>query len=83
MLSPEEQTILRRLALLRGAFDLEMGCTVVANAVLPVSDVAIGIGRLAAKSLIAVELEHEPVENRLLDRSRTEIETNQYLPSPL
>lgn len=70
MLAPEEQTILRRLALLRGAFDIEMGRKMVADAALPASDVAIGIGRLAAKSLIVVEIEHDCVEYRLLETTR-------------
>ena len=70
MLAPEEQTILRRLALLRGAFDLDLACTVAADAALPASNVPIGISRLAAKSLIVVELEHDPVDYRLLETTR-------------
>jgi predicted ATPase len=67
LLSEPERVILRRLAIFAGAFRLEAVSAVVANPELPQSEVVEGLANLAAKSLVAAEVDGRVARYRLLD----------------
>ncbi|MEJ0016020.1 MAG: winged helix-turn-helix domain-containing protein [Acetobacteraceae bacterium] len=70
MLSAAEQAILRRLAVLRGAFSLESARAVAADAHLAEEQVILGISNLVAKSLLTTQTGQEPVTYRMLETMR-------------
>ncbi len=71
ILSAEEQTILRRLAVFRSGFSLESAVAVAADAAITGVQVMNGIANLAAKSLVTADVSGAAVQYRLLDITRT------------
>jgi predicted ATPase/DNA-binding winged helix-turn-helix (wHTH) protein len=68
LLSAEEAALLRAVSVFAGAFDIE-GASYVSN--IAPGGAAEGLAQLAAKSLIATEVEAESVAYRLLETTRT------------
>jgi predicted ATPase/DNA-binding winged helix-turn-helix (wHTH) protein len=71
ILSPSEQQVLRRLAVFAGGFDLEAASAVVADGATADSDVLEGVTSLAAKSLLAVDIDGDAILYKLLELTRT------------
>ncbi|QXI26021.1 ATP-binding protein [Pseudomonas vanderleydeniana] len=71
LLSPTEQTCLRRLGIFRGGFTLASAAAVIMGANVEVSEVFAAITQLVAKSLLNVEVGDEDVFYRLLDTTRS------------
>ena len=73
LLSPEEQTILRRLGAFTGSFDLSAGTAVAGHSGLDPDCIFAGILSLAAKSLLVVEkpADGSRTHYRLLETTRT------------
>lgn len=67
-LSPQDQRVLRRLAVFRGSFSLACVEAVVADA--PADDALLAVSNLAGKSLLAVDIHREPVRYRMLEMTR-------------
>jgi predicted ATPase/DNA-binding winged helix-turn-helix (wHTH) protein len=70
ILSAEEQTILRRLAVFRGGFSLESAVAVAAGAAISTTQAMDDIANLAAKSLVTADVSRAAVQYRLLDLTR-------------
>lgn len=70
LLSDAEKAVLRRLAIFRNVFTLEAAADVAANEALTAEDVHDAVGNLAAKSLVAVEINAEGARHRLLESTR-------------
>jgi predicted ATPase len=70
LLSEPERVILRRIAIFAGAFRLEAASAVVASPELAQSEVVEGLANLAAKSLVAAEVDGRVARYRLLDTTR-------------
>jgi predicted ATPase len=70
LLSEPERVILRRIAIFAGTFRPAAACAVVASPELPQSEVVEGLADLAAKSLVAAEVDGRVVRYRLLDTTR-------------
>jgi predicted ATPase/DNA-binding winged helix-turn-helix (wHTH) protein len=70
LLSPPEQTILRRLAVFVGRFDLPSACAVTVDEAVDGPRAFEGLVNLAAKSLIAVDVTCEKVLYRMLETQR-------------
>ncbi len=70
LLSPEERTVLRRLAIFVGGFTLELARAVVADGDGSVSDLAESVASLVTKSLVAAELGGGEGRFRLLETTR-------------
>jgi hypothetical protein len=66
-LAEPERVILRRLSIFAGAFSLEAASTVAASPKLAPLEVVDGLSNLAAKSLVAAEVEGPVARYRLLD----------------
>ncbi|RZL35788.1 MAG: hypothetical protein EOP35_12385 [Rubrivivax sp.] len=71
LLSPVEQTVLRRLSVFRSSFTAEMAEQVVADAGLDAAEVQDVLLDLVAKSLVAPGRGDDPGQRRLLDTTRT------------
>jgi predicted ATPase/DNA-binding winged helix-turn-helix (wHTH) protein len=71
LLSPCEQTCLRRLGVFRGGFTLESAAAVIVGERIEPSEVFGSITQLVAKSLVNVEVGDEEVFYRLLDTTRS------------
>jgi predicted ATPase len=71
LLTPPEQTVLRRLSVFTGVFDLEMARTVAAGEDLSDAVAVEAVAGLVAKSLIAVEARGRAPSYRLLEATRT------------
>src|ERR1700674_5491591 len=69
-LEPDEQMVLRRLAIFTGAFDLKAAQSVVAFDGLPSSEVIDHIASLAQKSLVVATINDAGAIYRLLDTTR-------------
>jgi predicted ATPase/DNA-binding winged helix-turn-helix (wHTH) protein len=70
LLSDSEQTILRRVGVFVGSFDLQSARAVAADEQVVAADVFEGLANLAAKSLLVVDVTGEKVLYRLLDMPR-------------
>ena len=70
LLSPDEQTMLRRLAVFAGSFSLQAVEQVCADERLPRSDVLDCLGRIVDKSLVQVERSGRRSRYRLLETIR-------------
>jgi predicted ATPase len=70
LLSPDEQTMLRRLAVFAGSFSLSAVEQVCADELLPRSDVLDCLGRIVDKSLVQVEAAGPRSRYRLLETIR-------------
>jgi predicted ATPase/DNA-binding winged helix-turn-helix (wHTH) protein len=70
LLSQEEQTVFRRLAIFVGGFTLEAASAVAANAVETESDIADTVANLVMKSLVVADLGDKEVRFRLLETMR-------------
>jgi predicted ATPase/DNA-binding winged helix-turn-helix (wHTH) protein len=70
ILSAEEQTILRRLAVFRSGFNLESAVAVAADAAISAAQAIDGVANLAAKSLVTADVSGAAVQYRLLDITR-------------
>ncbi len=70
LLSPDEQTMLRRLAVFAGSFSLQAVEQVCADELLPRSDVLDCLGRIVDKSLVQVERAGLRSRYRLLETIR-------------
>jgi predicted ATPase/DNA-binding winged helix-turn-helix (wHTH) protein len=70
LLAEPERAILRRIAIFAGAFSLEAASAVVASPELPPAEVVEGLADLAAKSLVAAEVDSGAARYRLLDTTR-------------
>ncbi|WP_017905136.1 ATP-binding protein [Pseudomonas asplenii] len=71
LLTPVEQTCLRRLAVFRGGFTLASAAAVIMGANVEATEVFAAITQLVAKSLLNVEVGDEEVFYRLLDTTRS------------
>lgn len=71
LLSPCEQTCLRRLGVFRGGFTLESAAAVIVGEHIEPCEVFASITQLVAKSLLNVEVGDEEVFYRLLDTTRS------------
>lgn len=71
LLSPCEQTCLRRLGVFRGGFTLESAAAVIIGEHIELRGVFASITQLVAKSLLNVEVGDEEVFYRLLDTTRS------------
>jgi predicted ATPase len=71
LLSPAEQTVLRRLSVFRSGFTAEMAEQVVADAGIDAAEVQEVLLDLVAKSLVARGRGDDPGQRRLLDTTRT------------
>jgi predicted ATPase/DNA-binding winged helix-turn-helix (wHTH) protein len=69
-LEPDEQVVLRRLALFTGAFGLKAAQSVVAFDGLPPSEVIDHVSNLATKSLVVATVDDSGAVYRLLDTTR-------------
>jgi predicted ATPase/DNA-binding winged helix-turn-helix (wHTH) protein len=69
-LEPDEQVVLRRLAIFTGAFGLKAAQSVVAFDGLPASEVIDHIANLATKSLVVAKIGDSGAIYRLLDTTR-------------
>jgi predicted ATPase/DNA-binding winged helix-turn-helix (wHTH) protein len=70
ILSADEQTILRRLAVFRSGFSLESAIAVAAGAAISAAQAIDGVANLAAKSLVVADVSGAAVQYRLLDLTR-------------
>jgi predicted ATPase/DNA-binding winged helix-turn-helix (wHTH) protein len=70
LLTPCEQTCLRRLGVFRGSFTLESAAAVIGGQHLLPGEVLVAVTQLVAKSLLNVEVGDEEVFYRLLDTTR-------------
>ncbi|WEF33821.1 ATP-binding protein [Pseudoduganella chitinolytica] len=71
MLAPEEQAVLRRLAVFSGAFTLAAAADVAHGAEVAPAAVAERVAALAAKSLVGIEADGAAVQYRLLGTTRS------------
>lgn len=70
LLAPAERTVLQRLSVFAGAFDLAAAETVAAGSGLDEIDVAVQVGRLADQSMVIVEPNRDARRFRLFDTVR-------------
>lgn len=70
LLSRTEQTVLRRLSVFAGPFDLAAAETVVTGGGLDTVDVAVAVGRLVERSMVLATSREDGRELRLLDTVR-------------
>lgn len=70
LLSAQEQRVLRRFSVFRGAFSLESAAAVAADETLPVAQVLDAIASLTAKSLVVTDTSGEALLYRLLRVTR-------------
>jgi predicted ATPase/DNA-binding winged helix-turn-helix (wHTH) protein len=70
LLSEPERVVLCRIAIFAGAFVLEAASAVVVSSEIPQSEVVDGLVNLAAKSLVAAEVDGRVARYRLLDTTR-------------
>jgi predicted ATPase/DNA-binding winged helix-turn-helix (wHTH) protein len=70
LLPPEEQTLLRKLALFSGAFDLEAAVGLCQDAPAHASRVVDGVANLVDKSLLVADVSAASVNYRLLDTTK-------------
>ena len=70
LLSVSEQTILRRLAVFVGSFDLQSACAVATDEAMEAAEVNESLNTLVAKSLLLVDVTGTKVLYRLLDTPR-------------
>jgi predicted ATPase len=70
LLPEPERVVLRRIAIFAGVFSLEAAGAVVASAEVTPSEVVAGLANLAAKSLVAAEIDGRVARYRLLDTTR-------------
>jgi predicted ATPase len=70
LLSESERVILRRIAIFAGTFRLTSATAIVASPELPHSEVVEGLANLAAKLLVAAEVDSRVARYRLLDTTR-------------
>jgi predicted ATPase/DNA-binding winged helix-turn-helix (wHTH) protein len=70
LLPAPEQTILRRLSVLAGRFDLPSACAVTTDEKLDAEELFEGLTNLVAKSLLVADETGEKVSYRLLDTTR-------------
>jgi hypothetical protein len=70
LLSPVEQTVLRRLAVFRGDFSIDGAIAVCSGNGLAAADVLEAVANLATKSLTATDISGETTLHRLLDTMR-------------
>jgi predicted ATPase/DNA-binding winged helix-turn-helix (wHTH) protein len=70
LLSPCEQTAMRRLSVFRGHFTLDSAIGLVAMAGMTESDARKAVGNLVSKSLLSVDYSREPMLYRFLDTTR-------------
>jgi predicted ATPase len=70
LLSPIEQTILRRIAAFRASFTLESAVTLAIGQEITRKDVMEGVVSLALKSFLTADLTREMVQYRLLETTR-------------
>jgi predicted ATPase/DNA-binding winged helix-turn-helix (wHTH) protein len=73
LLSKRQQTILRRLGVFRGVFDLEAACAVLEDADLGRHHLIEGVADLVDKSLVAVDTTGDAVVYQLLETVRAYI----------
>lgn len=71
LLTPCEQTCLRRLAVFMGSFNLASAAAVIIGPHVAPDQMLVSISQLVAKSLLNVELGDEEVRYRLLDTTRS------------
>jgi predicted ATPase/DNA-binding winged helix-turn-helix (wHTH) protein len=70
LLSPSEQTILRRVSAFRASFTLDSAATLAIDHEVTRQDVMDGVANLALKSFLTAEATHEIVQYRLLETTR-------------
>jgi predicted ATPase/DNA-binding winged helix-turn-helix (wHTH) protein len=70
LLSPIEQTILRRVAAFRASFTLDSAVTLAIDHEITRQDVMDGVANLALKSFLTADITHEIVQYRLLETTR-------------
>ncbi|PTT27131.1 winged helix-turn-helix domain-containing protein [Pseudomonas sp. HMWF021] len=70
LLTPCEQTCLRRLGVFRGSFNLDSAAAVIVGEHIEPGEVLASVTQLVAKSLLNVEVGDEEVFYRLLDTTR-------------
>lgn len=70
LLTPCEQTCLRRLAVFMGSFNLASAAAVIVGQHVAPDQVLVSVSQLVAKSLLNVEIGDEEVRYRLLDTTR-------------
>jgi predicted ATPase/DNA-binding winged helix-turn-helix (wHTH) protein len=70
LLSPIEQTILRRVAAFRASFTLESAVTLASDNEIARQEVIDGVANLALKSFLTAETTYEIVQYRLLETTR-------------
>jgi predicted ATPase/DNA-binding winged helix-turn-helix (wHTH) protein len=70
LLSPCEQTAMRRLSVFRGHFTLETAMGLVASEGMTEIDARRAVGNLVSKSLLSADYGREPMLYRLLDTTR-------------
>jgi predicted ATPase/DNA-binding winged helix-turn-helix (wHTH) protein len=70
LLSPQEQTVLRRLAVFRAQFSLESALEVVAGLGVSIAGAADAMAGLVAKSLVVTDREGRNTRYRLLETTR-------------
>ncbi|BBP64376.1 MULTISPECIES: ATP-binding protein [Pseudomonas] len=71
LLTPCEQTCLRRLAVFMGSFNLVSAAAVIVGQQVAPEQVLVSVSQLVAKSLLNVEIGDEEVRYRLLDTTRS------------
>lgn len=71
LLTPCEQTCLRRLAVFMGSFNLASAAAVIVGQHVAPEQVLVSISQLVAKSLLNVEIGDDEVRYRLLDTTRS------------
>ncbi|WHS58249.1 winged helix-turn-helix domain-containing protein [Pseudomonas sp. G2-4] len=71
LLTPCEQTCLRRLAVFMGSFNLVSAAAVIVGQHVAPDQVLVSVSQLVAKSLLNVEIGDEEVRYRLLDTTRS------------
>lgn len=71
LLTPCEQTCLRRLAVFMGSFNLVSAAAVIVGQHIAPDQVLVSVSQLVAKSLLNVEIGDEEVRYRLLDTTRS------------
>jgi predicted ATPase/DNA-binding winged helix-turn-helix (wHTH) protein len=70
LLSPTEQTVLRRIAIFRATFTLDSALAVVVGPTLPVANAVDAMANLVAKSLLSANSADDAVLYRLLEATR-------------
>ncbi|MDE1182341.1 winged helix-turn-helix domain-containing protein [Paraburkholderia sp.] len=70
LLDPDAKSLFRRLAMFGGVFSLEAMCAVACDDALTIGAVIDGIGELAAKSMVSVELDGPVAKYRLTESTR-------------